>query len=154
MKPTFAILIVAFIASGTIGCSMCCGPYDYDYPTFGGKHERADRAYGRVGSLFSDPYASYNGESADESLEHVRAMSDSTSSKKRSNGSGADRDIEKFKQELDDRRLEPVNPRKKPTNGGNGNIEQLPPPDDVGSDPTAMRPWRQRSHRDGQIYNR
>jgi hypothetical protein len=36
---------------------MCCGPYDYHYPTMGGKHERVDPVYGRVGSILSDPLA-------------------------------------------------------------------------------------------------
>jgi hypothetical protein len=47
---------------------MCCGPYDYDYPSIGGKHQRADQSYGRVGSLFSDPYASPEGGTADSNL--------------------------------------------------------------------------------------
>ncbi len=133
---------------------MCCGPYDYDYPTYGGKHERADRAYGRVGSLFSDPYASYNGESADENLANAKAMQSTSPSDKNGSDSDVDQDIEKFKRELNEQKMEPVDPREKPSNGGNGSIEQLPPPSDSGSDPTAMRPWRQRLLRDGQIYNR
>lgn len=36
---------------------MCCGVYDYDYPTYGGLVPRTDRSYGRVGSVFSDPNA-------------------------------------------------------------------------------------------------
>lgn len=43
------------ILTGTTGCSICCGPYDYDYPTFGGLKQRVDRRHGRVGSVFSDP---------------------------------------------------------------------------------------------------
>ena len=50
------------------GCSMCCGPFDNDYPTFGGKHVRANRSYGRVGSVLSDPVSSLNGPSADSNL--------------------------------------------------------------------------------------
>lgn len=37
------------------GCAICCGPYDYHYPTLGGAVQRADPVRGRVGSLFSDP---------------------------------------------------------------------------------------------------
>ncbi|HMO14469.1 MAG TPA: hypothetical protein PKD64_06985 [Pirellulaceae bacterium] len=39
------------------GCSMCCGPYDYHYPTFGGRVQRVNPEYGRVGSIYSDPTA-------------------------------------------------------------------------------------------------
>lgn len=34
---------------------MCCGPHDFDYVTFGGKHQRSNPSWGRVGSVFSDP---------------------------------------------------------------------------------------------------
>lgn len=54
-------LLLATISSSLLsasGCSMCCGVYDYDYPTYGGLVPRADRSYGRVGSVFSDPNAS------------------------------------------------------------------------------------------------
>jgi len=36
---------------------MCCGTYDYTYPTFGGKYQRTNPEYGRVGSIYSDPMA-------------------------------------------------------------------------------------------------
>lgn len=38
----------------SMGCAICCGPDDYNYPTYGGKHQRSDMQYGRVGSVFSD----------------------------------------------------------------------------------------------------
>ena len=47
---------------------MCCGPFDYDYPTFGGKHPRANRSHGRVGSILSDPITTLTGPSADSNL--------------------------------------------------------------------------------------
>lgn len=47
---------------------MCCGPDDFNYPTYGGVHQRSDPAYGRLGSVFSDPYA-IGGPSADSNLE-------------------------------------------------------------------------------------
>lgn len=50
---TTGLCLLALVASG--GCSMCCGVFDYDYPTFGGRHERVDRQWGRVGSIYSDP---------------------------------------------------------------------------------------------------
>ena len=35
------------------GCAMCCGTHDYAYPAYGGKWERGDRFWGRVGSPLS-----------------------------------------------------------------------------------------------------
>ena len=49
------------------GCSMCSGPYDYDYPSFGGAVQRANANWGRVGSVYSDPGA-FGGPSADSNL--------------------------------------------------------------------------------------
>ncbi len=69
MQRFSAILILTLSLIATVGCSMCCGPNDFDYPTYGGIHQRADPARGRVGSIFSDPYASATGLSADSNLE-------------------------------------------------------------------------------------
>ena len=49
------------------GCSMCSGPYDYDYPNFGGAVQRSNANWGRVGSVFSDP-GPFGGPSADSNL--------------------------------------------------------------------------------------
>jgi len=65
------LIAVAFsltVALGLVGCSTCSGPNDYDYPTFGGKHIRSDRSFGRVGSILSDPITSLTGPSADSNL--------------------------------------------------------------------------------------
>ena len=35
------------------GCAMCCAPFDCDYACYGGRYERIDRSYGRVGSKFA-----------------------------------------------------------------------------------------------------
>lgn len=35
------------------GCAMCCSPFDYSYPTYGGKWQRVDREHGRVASVFT-----------------------------------------------------------------------------------------------------
>jgi hypothetical protein len=57
------LLLLAGIASlGASGCAACCSPYDFDYPTFGGKWERLDRQHGRVGSAFYDPSQVVTGE--------------------------------------------------------------------------------------------
>ena len=44
------------------GCAMCCGPFDYAYPTYGGKWERGDRFWGRVGSPLSGAGTAIDGE--------------------------------------------------------------------------------------------
>ena len=49
------------------GCSMCCGPYDYDYPSFGGAVQRSNPTWGRVGSVYSDP-GPFGGPGADSNL--------------------------------------------------------------------------------------
>ena len=69
MKNQIAFLIAALFCFLSTGCSMCCGPHDYDYPDFGGKHPRQDRQHGRVGSILSDPLAPRaGGASADSNL--------------------------------------------------------------------------------------
>ena len=66
-----AMLALAAVCFSVTGCSMCCGTYDYHYPTFGGRLPRANPEYGRVGSVFSDPYAAAIGPSADSNLQPV-----------------------------------------------------------------------------------
>ncbi len=46
---------LAVALAATTGCSLCCGPDDFNYGTYGGLHPRADMQHGRVGSVFSDP---------------------------------------------------------------------------------------------------
>ena len=43
------------------GCSMCGGPYDYDYPMFETRYARMDPDHGRVGSVYSDPNVGIEG---------------------------------------------------------------------------------------------
>ena len=77
IKTHFWTRVIAAFASGSValagfaGCSMCCGPYDYHYPTFGGRVQRADPEYGRVGSIFSDPYTAGTGLDADSNLKKL-----------------------------------------------------------------------------------
>jgi hypothetical protein len=137
MKPFLTTLVVIIAATGTVGCSMCCGPYDFDYPTYGGKHERVDRAYGRVGSIFSDPNAGYYGESADSNLSQKPA----DRAKDRDLPDAGDDDMEQFRREL-----ESVTPRETPPAG---EAEELPQPDDTETDPTASRRWKNRPLRSG-----
>lgn len=69
-------LIVIVGAVSAVGCSLCCAPNDYDYPTYGGKHQRVNPAYGRVGSVFSDPNASISGPAADSNLSPRTSLPD------------------------------------------------------------------------------
>lgn len=69
MKRWIILLTTVTATLSTFGCSMCCGPHDYDYSNFGGKHQRVDPSYGRVGSVFSDPNANFVGDSPDSNLE-------------------------------------------------------------------------------------
>ncbi len=62
------ILTLTMMTLSFVGCSMCCGPFDFDYPTYGGIHQRSDPSYGRVGSVFSDPNAVASGPSSDSNL--------------------------------------------------------------------------------------
>ena len=122
---------------------MCCGPYDNDYPTFGGKNQRVDRAYGRVGSIFSDPTARQFGESADSNLVPAPPIrTPGGDDDGADDNSDADADIEKFKRELES--LKPKNNQPGLPDDLKGGRDQLPEPDEVKKDPTAMRLMRQR----------
>jgi hypothetical protein len=56
MKRLFAVLLICSPLALLAGCAMCCSPFDYAYPTYGGKWQRTDREHGRVGSLYT-PHA-------------------------------------------------------------------------------------------------
>ena len=73
MKNFCIALATATLCVSLFGCSMCCGPYDYDYPTYGGKIQRTDPAYGRVGSIFSDPATVVRGPNAQDALAVLNA---------------------------------------------------------------------------------
>ena len=53
MKRLLLTMLLAVCLPVVSGCAMCCGPFDYAYPTYGGKWERGDRFWGRVGSPLS-----------------------------------------------------------------------------------------------------
>jgi hypothetical protein len=115
---------------------MCCGPHDYDYPNFGGKHERVDRSYGRVGSLFSDPMAYPTGGSSDSNLKEVekrkrRDASDLFDDNGRSR-EGLERELEE---------IDPSRPRREPQ------PDQRPIPDTKEAfnqyqRPSPLKQWR------------
>ena len=54
MIRTSAIVLLSIVSVCGLGCAMCCGPDMYTYPTYGGRVQRSDPEYGRVGSIYSD----------------------------------------------------------------------------------------------------
>jgi len=120
---------------------MCCGPYDYHYPTFGGKHQRTDPTHGRVGSLFSDPNTTL-GPSADSNLvPHPAVEAPSVPE---------DEDIDEDVEDLDLDGDDDVGPLDRLDDD---DIDELPEPDlDEESEVTASRPWRQRPLRQNFEY--
>ena len=143
---TIACLAV-IVCCGLTGCSSCCGPYDYHYPTFGGKHQRVDPTNGRVGSVFSDPNATF-GPSSDSNLEPHPAVeapsvpADDDLDDDDLDDDDLDDDLEEL--DMDDEDLRPLDRFKDDVD----EIDELPSPDDSeDSEVTASRPWRQRAMR-------
>lgn len=52
MRYAFFLLIITMLA-GLAGCAICCSPYDYAYPAYGGKWQRQQMNHGRVGSVLA-----------------------------------------------------------------------------------------------------
>jgi len=48
----FALGLISLIAP--LGCALCSSPFDNDFVSFGGRIQRQDMSYGRVGSPLSD----------------------------------------------------------------------------------------------------
>ena len=63
-------LAAACMLSASLGCTLCCAPFDTAFGAYGGAIERHDQYHGRVGSVF-DPagaqIASYE-QMADEAI--------------------------------------------------------------------------------------
>ena len=57
MRRLFLLGLLIASASMSMGCAMCCSPYDYAYPYYGGRWQRDNLCNGRVGSAF-DPAGS------------------------------------------------------------------------------------------------
>lgn len=130
------LLLMAAIAIASSGCSMCCGPFDYDYPTFGGKHMRADRSHGRVGSILSDPMTGLSGPSSDSNLVAPPDPIDTDGNETLDFEDSEDSENGLRMQDADDEleRIEPL-----------GNGGSLPSPDsDPADDSTASLRWRPR----------
>ena len=71
-RLAIAATMLLGIVSST-GCSICCTPFDYAYPAYGGKWERTDRFHGRVGSAF-DPAGPIPAEDGDAIQEPTPAV--------------------------------------------------------------------------------
>jgi len=114
MQRFSAILILTVSLIASVGCSMCCAPDDFNYPTYGGIHQRADPARGRVGSILSDPYASVAGLSADSNLDaypEPRGSRDTGAFDGDDNLDREDEDLDDDLEDLDsDRELESIDP--------------------------------------------
>ncbi|HJN09498.1 MAG: hypothetical protein QGH33_06585 [Pirellulaceae bacterium] len=52
MKRMMSLLAISLISTNA-GCTLCSDCDDYSYGAFGGRWERSDLNYGRVGSAFS-----------------------------------------------------------------------------------------------------
>ena len=139
MKRWILSIIVITVTFSTFGCRMCCGPYDYDYPNFSENYQRVDPTYGRVGSIFSDPNASFTGDSPDSNLAPQPDP-------RKSGGDGYDKeDLDKLKRELegDLELIDPLNDR-------NPGQDTLPNPEN--DETTASRLWKRKPLRSGQAW--
>ena len=146
----FALILAAVGVSGLYGCSACCGPYDFDYPVVGGMHQRANPAYGRVGSRFSDPFFA-SGPSSDSNLEappqpRVRdaEREDSDDRDDLDDLDELDRKLDEAEEDLDldmidDDELEPIEPMR-----DSDLDEELENLDRDDSESTAFNRWRAR----------
>ena len=140
MKRWIVIITITTASLSTFGCSMCCGPFDFDYPNMGGKHERVDPQYGRVGSIFSDPNAGYMGPSADSNLTEPPEARDSNI-----DDVDDEFDMERMKKDFED--LESIDPLDGPTE--DPSTGPLPDPDD---ESTSARLWKNKPLRPGQTW--
>jgi len=53
IRKLFSLGLLA-VMSASLGCAMCCSPDDPNYGTYGGRWQRHDMTYGRVGSAFAE----------------------------------------------------------------------------------------------------
>ncbi len=53
MKRLLNAVLCLGLLVASAGCSICQGPDDYGYPAYGGRWQRTNRDYGRVGSRFT-----------------------------------------------------------------------------------------------------
>jgi hypothetical protein len=140
MNRWINLFTVSLVCMSMFGCSMCCGPTDFDYATFGGKHQRSNPSWGRVGSVFSDPGTFPVGPGADSNLTTAK-------DKRRKASDGSRKDdtlLEDLDKDLDegnmlenlDRELEELTPP-----NSNPDKTSIEPATD---ESTATQTWRQR----------
>ena len=53
VRKLFSLGLLALL-SASLGCAMCCSPDDPNYGAYGGRWQRHDMSYGRVGSAFAE----------------------------------------------------------------------------------------------------
>lgn len=144
-------LILTLTTMAMVGCSTCAAPHDFDYPTYGGIHQRSDPTYGRLGSLFSDPNTPV-GPSADSNLEaHPEAKVPSGSGSRNSQTDDefdrANEDLDDDLEDLDDE-LEELDRKLEQLDGSSDDLEQVEPLEDINTiyieGATAKSRWRQR----------
>lgn len=114
---------------------MCEGPYDFDYPAYGGIHHRSNPTYGRLGSTFSDPNYAGLGPSSDSNLKpHPESQFGGNLDDESLEG---DFDLERADEDLDDDLegldddLEELDRRLKELDGRDGELESIEPLEDV-----------------------
>jgi hypothetical protein len=148
MNHWINLLTIGLVCISMFGCSMCCGPHDFDYATFGGKHQRSNPTWGRVGSVFSDPGSFAIGPGADSNLttaqDKLRKASDGNL-KDDTLLEDLDKDVDEgnMLKEMD-RELEELN---KPNSNPDKTTTE-PATDET----TASQTWRQRERRPGQRW--
>jgi hypothetical protein len=54
MSRLLVLSLVTGLVSLNCGCSMCCAPFDCDYPSVAGRWARHNPSSGRVGSAFDE----------------------------------------------------------------------------------------------------
>lgn len=53
VRRLFSLALLSLVTA-SLGCAVCCGPDDPNYAAYGGRWQRHDLSYGRVGSAFAE----------------------------------------------------------------------------------------------------
>jgi len=72
------------------GCAVCSSMFDYDYSAHGGRWDRGDRAYGRVGSAFQPAEVRQPADGGPELIPSGKPLVDDADSAAEGAGDGAD----------------------------------------------------------------
>lgn len=137
---------------------MCCGPYDFDYPTYGGLHHRSNPSHGRLGSPFSDPNWVGGGPSADSNLKpHPESQLDGDLGDEPLEG---DFDLERADEDLDDDleglddSLEELDRRLEELDGVDDELESIEPLEDINLERPSRSEAQSRQRRRGTLPRR